>query len=198
MYHPMKGVRVLEVAQFTFVPAAAGVLADWGAEVIKVEHAVTGDAQGGLIRLLGLDVGSNGSSFFPIMEGPNRGKRSIGITLDKPEARPVLEELVRSSDVFLTNFLPAARAKLGIEVEDIRKINPDIIYVRGGGFGNRGDERNKGGYGSTAFWARGGSAAALTPPVADRMPQMPSGCYADSPGGLPIARCLSAARCARP
>lgn len=197
MYQPMKGVRVLEVAQFTFVPAAAGVLADWGAEVIKVEHAVTGDAQRGLIRLLGLDVGSNGSSFFPIMEGPNRGKRSIGIALDKPEARPVLEELVRSSDVFLTNFLPAARAKLAIEVEDIRKINPDIIYVRGSGFGNRGDERNKGGYDSTAFWARGGSAAALTPPGADRMPQMPAGAYGDSLGGMTIAGGISAALYAR-
>src|SRR5258708_19263539 len=172
MEQSMKGVRVLEVAQFTFGPGAGGVLGDWGAEVIKVEHAVTGDAQRGLIRLLGLDVGSNGSSFFPIMEGPNRGKRSIGITLDKPEARPVLEELVRSSDVFLPNFLPAARAKPGIEVQDIRKINPDIIYVRGSGFGNRGDERNKAAYDSTALLACGGSASALTPPGADRMPQM--------------------------
>jgi crotonobetainyl-CoA:carnitine CoA-transferase CaiB-like acyl-CoA transferase len=197
MYQPMKGVRVLEVAQFTFVPAAAGVLADWGADVIKIEHAVTGDAQRGLVRLLGLDVGSNGSSFFPIMEGPNRGKRSIGIALDKPEARPVLEHLVRNSDVFLTNFLPRARIKLGIEVEDIRKINPDIIYVRGSGFGNRGDERDKGGYDSTAFWARGGSGVGVTPPDSDRMMAMPAGAYGDSIGGMTIAGGISAALYAR-
>src|SRR5258708_9712449 len=104
------------------------------------------------------------------MEGPNRGKRSIGITLDKPEARPVLQELVRSSDVFLTNFLPAARAKLGIEGEDIRKINPDIIYVRGSGLGKRAAERNKGGYDSTTFWARGRTAAVLTTPSPARLP----------------------------
>ena len=104
MHRPMEGVRILEVAQFTFVPAAGAVLADWGADVIKVEHAERGDAQRGLIRLLGLDVASKGTSFFPIMGGPNRGKRSVGLALEKPGARRVLEELVRTSDVFLTNF----------------------------------------------------------------------------------------------
>ncbi|HEY3717952.1 MAG TPA: CoA transferase [Jatrophihabitantaceae bacterium] len=197
MHLPMKDVRILDVAQFTFVPAAAGVLADWGADVIKVEHAVTGDAQRGLVRLLGLDIGSNGSSFFPIMEGPNRGKRSIGLALDKPEARPILEQLVRDSDVFLTNFLPRARAKLGIDVEDIRKINPDIIYVRGSGFGNKGDERDKGGYDSTAFWARGGSGMGVTPPGSDRMMGMPAGAYGDSMGGMTIAGGIAAALFAR-
>jgi crotonobetainyl-CoA:carnitine CoA-transferase CaiB-like acyl-CoA transferase len=197
MYQPMKGVRVLEVAQFTFVPAAAGILADWGAEVIKVEQAETGDAQRGLVRLLGLDVGSNGSSFFPIMEGPNRGKRSIGLALDKPEAKSVLERLVQDSDVFLTNFLPRARVKLGIDVDDIRRINPDIIYVRGSGFGSKGDERDKGGYDSTAFWARGGSGAAITPPDSDRMMPMPAGAYGDSIGGMTIAGGIAAALFAR-
>jgi crotonobetainyl-CoA:carnitine CoA-transferase CaiB-like acyl-CoA transferase len=193
MDKPMKGVRILEVAQFTFVPAASAVLSDWGAEVIKVEHAVTGDAQRGLVSLLGLDLAGDGTSFFPIMEGPNRGKRSIGLALDKPEARPVLEELIRRSDVFLTNYLPRARTKLGIDVEDVRKINPDIIYVRGSGFGARGEERDKGGYDSTAFWARAGSAAHVTPPGAEQMAHMPAGAYGDSIGGMTIAGGISAA-----
>src|ERR1700721_2333907 len=120
MAQPMEGVRVLEVAQFTFVPAAGAVLADWGADVIKVEHAKRGDAQRGLVRLLGLDVASKGSSFFPIMEGPNRGKRSVGAPLEKPSARRGVGELVRSSDVFLTNFLPGPRSRLRIDLEDIR------------------------------------------------------------------------------
>src|SRR5215470_12919121 len=81
VHKPMEGVRIVEVAQYTFVPASGGVLAEWGADVIKVEHAVTGDAQRGLVKLLGLDVTAKGSSFFPIMEGPNRGKRSVGIAL---------------------------------------------------------------------------------------------------------------------
>jgi crotonobetainyl-CoA:carnitine CoA-transferase CaiB-like acyl-CoA transferase len=197
MDKPMQGVRILEIAQFTFVPAAAAVLSDWGAEVIKVEHAVTGDAQRGLVSLLGLDVGGAGGSFFPIMEGPNRGKRSIGLALDKPEARPVLEELIRRSDVFLTNYLPSSRKKLGIDVEDVRRINPDIVYVRGSGFGVRGDEADKGGYDSTAFWARGGSAAHVTLPDAEQMAHMPAGGYGDSIGGMTIAGGICAALFAR-
>ncbi|MET7486093.1 CoA transferase [Streptomyces sp. NPDC005538] len=193
MRRPMEGVRVLEVAQFTFVPAAGAVLADWGADVIKIEHAERGDAQRGLVRVLGYEATSKGSSFFPIVEGPNRGKRSVGLALEKPSARKVFEELVRASDVFLTNFLPGARAKLRIDVEDIRAINPDIIYVRGSGFGARGDEANKGGYDSTAFWARGGSAAGVTPAGADRMTRMPAGAYGDSMGGMTIAGGIAAA-----
>jgi len=193
MTRPMEGVRVLEVAQFTFVPAAGAVLADWGADVIKIEHAERGDGQRGLVRVLGLDAISAGSSFSPIMEGPNRGKRSVGLALEKPSARKVLEELIRRSDVFLTNFLPQTRAKLRIDLEDVRAINPDIIYVRGSGFGARGAEANKGGYDSTAFWARSGSAAGVTPPGADRMTRMPAGAYGDSMGGMTIAGGIAAA-----
>ncbi|GAA5149029.1 CoA transferase [Pseudonocardia eucalypti] len=193
VHRPMEGVRVLEVAQFTFVPAAGAVLADWGADVIKIEHAERGDAQRGLTRVLGLPTASGDSSFFPIMEGPNRGKRSVGLALEKPTARGVFEQLVASSDVFLTNFLPEARAKLKIDLEDLRAINPDLIYVRGSGFGARGEERNKGGYDSTAFWARGGSAAGVTPPGAERMMRMPSGAYGDSMGGMTIAGGIAAA-----
>jgi len=190
---PMVGVRVLEVAQYTFVPAAGAVLADWGARVVKVEHAERGDAQRGIVKLLGHDVYSEGSSFFPVMEGPNRGKRSVGLALDNPASRPVLEELIRRSDVFLTNYLPAARTKLGIDVDDVRAINPDIVYVRGSGFGQRGPEADKGGYDSTAFWARGGSAAGATAPGADRLVRMPSGAYGDCTGGMTIAGGIAAA-----
>ena len=80
-HQPMKGVKMVEVAQFTFTPAAGAVLADWGADVIKVEHAFTGDAQ------RGLQLGTGGvaaGSFQPLMEHPNRGKRSIGLALEHP------------------------------------------------------------------------------------------------------------------
>src|SRR3954470_8627926 len=85
-HQPMKGVKMVEVAQFTFTPAAGAVLTDWGADVIKVEHAVAGDAQRGLrLGTGGVAVGS----FQPLMEHPNRGKRSIGLALDNPEAHAV-------------------------------------------------------------------------------------------------------------
>jgi len=193
-YQPMRGVRILEVAQFTFTPSAGAVLADWGADVIKVEHAVTGDAQRGLqIGTGGVSIGS----FQPLMEHPNRGKRSIGLALENPEALEILYDLVKESDVFLVNFLPAARRKLKIDVDDIRMINPDIIYVRGSAFGNHGPEREKGGYDSSAFWSRAGSAAGCTPSDSPRTIGMPAGAYGDSMGGMTIAGGIAAALFAR-
>ena len=144
MRKPLTGVRVLEVAQFTFVPSAGAVLADWGADVVKIEHPVTGDAQRGLVKVLGAAATVPGSSFAPIMEAPNRGKRSVGLALDNSEARPLLDELIRRSDVFLTNYLPSSRKKLSIDVDDVRRINPDIIYVVGNGFGSDGPDRDAG------------------------------------------------------
>jgi crotonobetainyl-CoA:carnitine CoA-transferase CaiB-like acyl-CoA transferase len=191
---PMSGVRVLEVAQFTFTPAAGAVLADWGADVIKVEHAVTGDAQ------RGLQIGTGGvssGSFHPLMEHPNRGKRSIGLALENPAARAVLLELARSSDVFLTNFLPAARVRLGIDVEDIRAANPDIIYVRGSAHGPKGPDAEKGGYDGSTFWSRAGSAMGTTPSDAPRVMIQPAGAYGDSMGGMTIAGGIAAALFAR-
>jgi crotonobetainyl-CoA:carnitine CoA-transferase CaiB-like acyl-CoA transferase len=193
----MEGIKILEVAQYTYVPAAGAVLAEWGAEVIKVEHAERGDAQRGLSKVLGLDAVSKGSSFVPIMEGPNRGKRSIGLALEKPEAMEVLRELVQRSDVFLTNFLPDARRKLGIDIDDIRKMNPDIIYTLGTGFGYRGPEANKGGYDLTTFWARGGSGEGVTPVNSETFLPMPAGAYGDVIGGMTIAGAISAALLAR-
>ncbi|MDT5045862.1 MAG: hypothetical protein QOG75_1715 [Mycobacterium sp.] len=190
---PLDGVRVLEVAQFTFVPSAGAVLADWGADVVKVEHPVTGDAQRGLVRVLGAAATVPGSSFAPIMEAPNRGKRSIGLALDNPEARPLLDELIRRSDVFLTNFLPGVRGKLSIDIEDVRGVNPDIIYVAGSGFGSDGPDRDTGGYDATAYWARGGSADGAMAPDADRAPFMPAGAYGDNVGGMSIAGGVAAA-----
>jgi crotonobetainyl-CoA:carnitine CoA-transferase CaiB-like acyl-CoA transferase len=193
MLRPLDGVRVLEVAQFTFVPSAGAVLADWGAEVVKIEHPVTGDAQRGLVKVLGAAASKPGSSFAPIMEAPNRGKRSVGLALDNVEARPVFDELVRRSDVFLTNYLPSARAKLTIDVADIRNVNPDIIYVAGSGFGMNGPDRDAGAYDATAFWARGGSADGLNPPNSDQSAFMPAGAYGDNIGGMTIAGGVAAA-----
>lgn len=191
---PMEGVTVLEVAQFTFTPSAGAVLADWGADVVKVEHAQRGDAQRGLRLGTG---GAAAGSFQPLMDHPNRGKRSIGLALEHPDALEILYELAKASDVFLVNFLPAARRKLKIDVEDLRRANPKIIYVRGSAFGNHGDEREQGGYDHTAFWARGGSAHGATPSDCPRYISQPAGAYGDSLGGMTIAGGIAAALYAR-
>jgi crotonobetainyl-CoA:carnitine CoA-transferase CaiB-like acyl-CoA transferase len=186
----LDGIRVLEVASWTYVPMAGGVLAEWGADVIKVEHPESGDPQRGLISG-GLFPGGATTNFT--FEHPNRGKRSVGIDLGSEDGRQVLLKLAATADVFLTNFLPSARAKLRIDVEDIRAVNPNVVYVRGTGLGDRGPERNQGGYDNCTFWARGGSADIATPDEVDYPINQPGGAYGDSLGGLVIAGGISAA-----
>ena len=185
----LHGIRVVEVAQWWFVPAAGAVLADWGADVIKIEHPVSGDPQRGLVTS-GLVPSTGGINFM--VEQSNRGKRSVGIDLAHPRGLELLHRLVETADVFLTNFLPAARRRLRIDVDDIRRINPRVIYVRGHGQGNRGPDRERGGYDAASFWCRGGIANALTPPTATA-PVMQRAAFGDSTGAMTIAGGIAAA-----
>jgi crotonobetainyl-CoA:carnitine CoA-transferase CaiB-like acyl-CoA transferase len=152
------GVRVVELASWVFVPVAGALLADWGAEVTKVEHPVTGDGYRGLVT-----QGMGGPGINPSMELANRGKRSIGLDLKSPAGREVMLRLVSQADVFLTNHLPSVLDRLGLGVEELRAVNPGLIYARGHGFGVRGPEADRPAYDSTAFWARGGLGETLTP-----------------------------------
>ncbi len=190
MSEVLQGVRVLEVASWTFVPAAGAVLSDWGADVIKVEHPATGDPQRGLITSGLVPRAAGGANFM--IEQPNRGKRSVGLDIGTDEGRELLYRLVERSDVFLTNFLPRTRRRLRIEVDDIRARNPSIVYVRGHGQGVRGPDAEKGGYDGASYWARGGIANALTPPGAEYpVTQRPG--FGDLAGGMTIAGAISAA-----
>jgi crotonobetainyl-CoA:carnitine CoA-transferase CaiB-like acyl-CoA transferase len=109
-----------------------------------------------------------------------------------PEGREVLHELARRADVFLTSFLPSARRKFGIDVDDIRAVNPDIIYARGSALGPRGAEADRGGYDMTAFWCRGTSAASLTPPNIEGLISPPPA-YGDTISGTNLAGGIAAA-----
>ena len=186
----MKGVRVLEVAQFTFVPAAGGVLADWGADVIKIEHPVRGDTQRGFINLGGLRIDPQRNT---MMEHPNRGKRSVGVDLSTPEGQEVIYEIAKTADVFLTNYRASVRQKNKFDIEHIRAVNPNIIYARGTGHGDKGPERDSGGYDNCTFWARGGVGAAITPAELDGTIMQSIGAFGDSIGAMYIAGGISAA-----
>src|ERR1700733_6080421 len=142
MTRPLEGVRVLEVAAWTFVPAAGAALADLGADVIKVAPPTTGPPPGLMNRLGG--AGRPGPN--PFVEIPNRGKRGMTVDLATSAGRDVLLEIAATADVFLTSYLPAVRKKLGIELEDIRAANPQIIYVCGHGWGARGPMKDTGGF----------------------------------------------------
>ena len=190
MVRVMQGFRVLELAQFTFVPAAGAILADWGADVIKVEHPLRGDTQRGFLNMGGIQVNPDR---HPLMEHPNRGKRSVGIDVSTPGGQEVLYELAKTSDVFLTNYMPRVRQKNKFDVEHIRAANPNIVYARGSAYGDKGAERDVGGYDGTAFWTRSGIGYALTPEgLGGALPQGIPG-FGDSIGGMNIAGGISAA-----
>ncbi|MDX1733741.1 MAG: CoA transferase [Halioglobus sp.] len=186
----MKGVRILEVAEHMFVPAASAILSDWGADVIKVEHHVRGDAMRGLGSTGVLDLSQG---VHVLNEHANRGKRSIGLDLASDEGVAVLYELAKTCDVFLANKLPAVLEKLKIDVDDIRAHNPDIIYVRGTASGPKGPDGNRGGYDMTSFWCRSGCAQSVSPPGMGFVLPQPGPGFGDSIGGMTIAGGIAAA-----
>jgi crotonobetainyl-CoA:carnitine CoA-transferase CaiB-like acyl-CoA transferase len=179
----LRGIRVVEIASWTFVPAAGAVLADWGADVIKIEHPETGDPQRGLISS-GVVSGAGGVNHF--VEQPNRGKRSVAIDTRTPDGLELLMKIVEMADVFLTNLLPDSRKRMGIDLDQIRARNPKIIYARGHGYGTKGELATQGGFDLAAYWARGGIGDAYSsgdgsyPPI-----QRPA--FGDVYGGLSIA-----------
>lgn len=180
----LEGVRILEVAEHTFVPAASALLSDWGAEVIKIEHVQRGDAMRGLAST---GVGILTGDVHALLEHSNRGKKSLGLDLTSEDGLDILYKLAATSDVFLTNKLPGVRTKLKVDVEDIRAHNPRIIYVRGTGQGERGPDADKGSYDSLAFWARAGVAIGAKRPEYDLVPVPPAPGFGDSIGGMTIA-----------
>jgi crotonobetainyl-CoA:carnitine CoA-transferase CaiB-like acyl-CoA transferase len=184
----LAGVRVVEVADWGFVPSAATVLSDWGAEVIKIEHPRFGDPIRGLVTS-GLIPGASGRNFF--VEHLGRNKRSVGIDLAHPDGRALLLRLVAGADVFLTSFLDDARERLRITWDDLRATNPRLIYARGSGQGRRGPDARRGGYDAVSFWARGGIADRLSTSGQPPLQQRPA--FGDLIGGMAIAGGIAAA-----
>jgi len=150
---PFAGVRVLEVSAWVMVPGAGVLLSDLGADVIKVEHPRAGDPARGLVT--GGKSPSIGSVNM-MVEQTNRGKRSIGLDMAHPEGRAILMQLAAQSDVFLTSLLPDVRKKLGIDVDDVRAVNPTIIYAMADAVGSVGPEQGKPGFDAAVFFGRAG------------------------------------------
>ena len=182
------GVRVIELAQWVFVPVAGALLADWGADVIRIEHP-DGDPYRALsTQSIGVDSG--GINLGVALA--NRGKRSLALNLKKDAGREVLYRLLETADVFLTNVRPEALARLGLGAEQLRERFPGLIYARGHGYGVRGPDANLAGYDASAFFARGGVADALTPPERD-YPISQRGAMGDRNAGMALAFGISGA-----
>jgi formyl-CoA transferase len=184
----MDGVRVVEVAEHTFVPAAAMILADWGADVIKIERVGDGGDAGRTMRA----IQRPGLRANPFFEAANRGKRSVGLDLTRAEGREQLYKLVDDADVFVTNMRDDARAKLGIEPGDLMGRNPRLIYASGTGYGKQGPMARTRGFDYPSSWCRSGSAYVQTPADGKPPPSQP-GSVGDLTGGATLAGAIAAA-----
>lgn len=188
MYDVLEGVTVLELAEHTFVPAAGVVLADWGADVVKIEHTEHGGDASRKMQTLS-QPGASRNAFFEVA---NRGKRGITLNLKLPEGLEQFLRLVTKADVLTTSLREDALARLGITPQKLFWHNPRLIYARGSGPGRRGPLAAQGGFDFPTSWCRSGSGFVQTPADGGRPPQQP-GSVGDLTGGATLAGAISAA-----
>lgn len=189
MSGPLKGIRVVEVSMWGFVPSAGAVLSDMGADVIKIEPP-----DGDPLRELSIGgVAPDAYGFRYLWEIFNRGKRGMAIDLNAEGALEVLHKLLDTADVFLTSLLPAARRKLKIDVDDIKHRHPNLIYAVGSGQGALGPDAEKGGFDLISFWGRAGVASAVSPADAAYPSPMPGPAFGDCAAGAFLAGGIAAA-----
>jgi crotonobetainyl-CoA:carnitine CoA-transferase CaiB-like acyl-CoA transferase len=189
MAGPMEGVKVVELGVWVAGPAAGGILADWGADVIKIEPP-TGDPARMFGRMLGIEDGVS-----PPFEMDNRGKRSIVLDLATDAGHAFAFELVSGADVFLTNVRPAALRRTGLDFETLAARNPRLVYGLITGYGERGPDADRAAYDVAAFWARSGLAHLLTRP--GETPPFQRGGMGDHSAGMTLAAGVCAALVAR-
>jgi crotonobetainyl-CoA:carnitine CoA-transferase CaiB-like acyl-CoA transferase len=189
MAGPMEGVKVVELGVWVAGPAAGGILADWGADVIKIEPP-TGDPARMFGRMLGIEDGVS-----PPFEMDNRGKRSVVLDLTTDDGRASAFELLSGADVFLTNVRPAALRRTGLDFETVAARNPRLVYGLITGYGERGPDADRAAYDVAAFWARAGLAHLLTRP--GETPPFQRGGMGDHTAGMTLAAAVCAALVAR-
>lgn len=184
---PLKGIKVVEMGIWVAGPAAAAVLGDWGADVIKVENPAGGDPVRGLLAL-GIPVEL---PVHPSIELDNRNKRSVAINVQTPAGRDVVRRLLRGADVFVTNLRANALTRAGLSYADVRPENPRLIYAALSGYGTRGPDKDRAAFDYAAFWARSGAMASLGEPEGPPPSQRPA--MGDHPAGLALAGAVAAA-----
>jgi crotonobetainyl-CoA:carnitine CoA-transferase CaiB-like acyl-CoA transferase len=188
---PFGGVRVVEAAAYVFVPAAGAVLADLGADVIKVEPPAGDPLRYVETSMMPTEAEGSFTGPAPYFELANRGKRSVTLDLASKDGRALMGRLLASADVFLTSYLPGVRRRLRLDVDDVRGDNPAIVYCRGSGWGPKGPMRDAGAYDMVAAWCGSGLAHRLTGD-SDEPAAMPYAVF-DAPGGNVLAGAVATA-----
>ncbi|MDT5184513.1 MAG: hypothetical protein QOI29_2671 [Mycobacterium sp.] len=189
MAGPMEGVKVVELGVWVAGPAAGGILADWGADVVKIEPP-DGDPARMFGRMLGIE-----DAVSPPFEMDNRGKRSIVLDLTTDDGRATAFELLRDADVFITNVRPGALRRIGLDFESVTARNTGLVYGLITGYGDTGPEADRAAYDVAAFWARAGLAHLLTRP--GDTPPFQRGGMGDHTAGMTLAAAVCAALVAR-
>jgi crotonobetainyl-CoA:carnitine CoA-transferase CaiB-like acyl-CoA transferase len=158
---PLDGIRVLEVANWLAAPAAGALLADLGADVIKVEPPGGDVFREFVLRSMGYTHDFATNYAFQL---DNRGKRSVTVALDRPGGPALLRRMSERVDVFLTNLVQQRRERYGLTYDEVRAVSPRIVYASFSGYGTRGPDRNRPGFDYAAFWARSGLMGLLGEP----------------------------------
>jgi crotonobetainyl-CoA:carnitine CoA-transferase CaiB-like acyl-CoA transferase len=187
---PLEGVRVVDLGFWIAGPAAAGILADWGADVVKIEPP-----DGDPFRGVYLSGGAIEVPFNPPFELDNRGKRSIGLNLLEPEGRAVAHELLRNADVLVTNLRESALTRAGLDWDTLHDLNDRLVYCHVSGYGRSGPDKDRAAYDIGAYWARGGVAMSMVPPGSD--PPQQRGGMGDHTTALGASGAICAALLAR-
>jgi crotonobetainyl-CoA:carnitine CoA-transferase CaiB-like acyl-CoA transferase len=185
---PLEGIRVVEVGVWVAGPAAGAILADWGADVVKIEPP-TGDP------MRGTSNAAHRRDVNPGFDLDNRGKRSVAINLQHPDGYRAARRLIDRADVFITNLALPAVERLRIRYEDLCDANPGLVYGRVTGFGPVGPDRDRPSFDAAAYWSRSGIMATLHQPPHD--PPMPRGGFGDHPTALAAVAGIVAALFAR-
>ena len=189
MAGPLEGIRVVELGVWVAGPAAGGILADWGADVVKVEP-IGGDPGRMFQFMLGGDMPTN-----PVFDMDNRGKRSIALDLTADAGRAVMEELLAQADVFVTNVRLGGLDRLGLDHSSVTARHRRLVYAAVTGYGMDGAEADSGAFDVAGFWARSGIAHLLTPEGGD--PPFQRGGMGDHSTALATAAGVCAALVAR-
>ena len=152
MDHLLEKITVIDCASYIAGPAAATIMSDFGARVIKIESPDIGDSYRSLLRLPGLPESDENYPWILT----SRNKESLALDLKFKEAHVILHKLIKKADIFITNYPFPIRAKLKINAEDILEENKKLIYASLSPYGEKGEEKDKTGYDATAWWARSG------------------------------------------
>lgn len=156
MMGALDGIRVIEIANWAAVPSAGVLLAEQGAEVIKIEPP-SGDSMRGLMH----QVAVEGNTIDHAFQFSNRQKKSVAVALNTEAGRKVVLDLIASADVVITNLLQGRRERMGLTVEEMRAQNPQAVIGVLTGFGEDGPDADKPGYDLTSFFARSGLSASV-------------------------------------